>query len=135
MMVSGMGSSIALTGAVNATVFEAYLQKVLLPGLPPGQVVVMDHLPTHKGERVRELVEGISCELLYLPAYPPDLNPIEQAFSKVKGLLRKAQARTRQAVVETMGAALDVVTTHKARGFFKHAGHKMLGQSLWFMLQ
>lgn len=130
MSVGGMGPSLAVTSAVNATVFEAYLGSVLLPSLSQGQIVVMDNLPAHKVERVRELIEGAGCELLYLPAYSPDLNPIEEAFSKVKNTLRKIGARTRQAVVEAMGTALDAVTTQDARGFFEHTGYRALGQSL-----
>ena len=88
----------------------------------------MDNLSAHKGERVRELVESAGCELLYLPPYSPDFSPIEEAFSKVKGLLRKAQARSRQALVEAMGKALDAVTARDARGFFEHCGYRMSGQ-------
>jgi transposase len=130
MSLGGMGSSLAVTGAVDATVFEAYLQRVLLPSLSPGRIVVMDNLPAHKVESVRELIEGAGCELLYLPAYSPDLNPIEEAFAKVKNILRKIEARTRQAVVEAMGTALDAVTARDARGFFEHAGYRVLGQPL-----
>ena len=130
MSISGMGPSLAVTGSVNTTVFETYLQQLLLPSLSPGKIVVMDNLPTHKVESVRELIEGVGCELVYLPAYSPDLNPIEEAFSKVKTILRKIEARTRQAIVEAMGIALDSVTAQDARGFFKHAGYRSLGQTL-----
>lgn len=92
MSVEGMGPSLAVTGAVDATVFETYLEQVLLPELRPGRIVVMDNLSAHKGDRVRELVEEGGCELLYLPPYSPDLNPIEEAFSKIKGILRKVGA-------------------------------------------
>ena len=81
-----------------------------------------------KGGRVKELVEGAGCELLYLPAYSPDFNPIEEAFSKVKGLLRKAEGRSREALVEAMGKALDAVTAREARGFFEHCGYRASGQ-------
>jgi DDE superfamily endonuclease len=92
---------------------------------------VMDNLAAHKGERVRELVEGRGCGLSYLPPYySPDLNPIEEAFSKVKISLRRAGARTREALVEAMGRALDAVTPQDARGFFKHCGYGLRGQSL-----
>ena len=83
----------------------------------------MDNLSAHKSEKVRELVEGAGCELLYLPPYSPDLNPIEEAFSKIKGILRKAAARTREALVEALGPALSSVTEEDARGFFKHCGY------------
>jgi transposase len=128
MSVEGMGPSLAVTGAVDATVFEAYLEQVLLPHLRPGQIVVMDNLSAHKAQSVRELIEECGCEVLYLPPYSPDLNPIEEAFSKVKGLLRKAEARTREALVEAMGKALDTVTAGDVRGFFEHCGYRAMVQ-------
>ena len=89
----------------------------------------MDNLSAHKGERVRELVESAGCELLYLPPYSPDLSPIEVAFSKDKRVLRKAEARSRQTLVEAMGKALDAVSTQDAKGFFEHCGYRASGQS------
>ena len=93
----------------------------------------MDNLSAHKGERVRELVRSAGCELLHLPPYSPDFSPIEEAFSKVKGLLRKAQARSREALVEAMGKALEAVTARDARRrdarrFFEHCGYRASGQ-------
>ncbi len=94
--------------------------------------MVLDNLVVHKGERrVRELVEERGCELLFLPPYSPDLNPIEEAFSKVKGLLRRTEARTCEALIEAMGRALDAVTAEDARGFFGHCGYRRVGQLLW----
>ena len=130
MSVEGMGPSLAITGAVDARVFEAYLERVLLPELHPGQVVVMDNLSAHKTQKVRELIEGAGCELLYLAPYSPDLNPIEEAFSKIKGILRKVEARTREALVEALGPALSSVTEQDARGFFEHCGYSIPVQSL-----
>lgn len=124
----GMGPSVAVEGATTRAVFEAYVEQALAPSLREGQIVVMDNLSAHKGGRVRELIEGRGCELLYLPAYSPDMNPIEEAFSKVKGLLRKAEARTREALVEAMGMALSAVSARDARGFFEHSGYRALGQ-------
>ena len=118
----------AVEGATTRIVFETYIEKVLVPSLRRGQVVVMDNLSTHKGERIRALLESAGCELLYLPPYSADLNPIEEAFSKIKGLLRKAEARSREALVEAMGKALDAVTARDARGFFDHCGYRALGQ-------
>ena len=92
-----MGPCLAVEGPRRREVFEAYLERVLAPTLEPGQVVLMDNLSAHKGGRVRRIIESAGCELLYLPPYSPDLNPIEQAFSKVKGLLRRSEARTREA--------------------------------------
>jgi transposase len=80
-------------------VFEAYIEKILLPSLRRGQVVVMDNLSAHKVERIRELLESAGCELLYLPPYSLDFSPIEEVFSKAKGLIRKAEARSREALV------------------------------------
>jgi transposase len=130
MTAEGMGSCLAVVGSTTKAVFEAYLERVLAPTLRPGQVVVMDNLASHKGEKVRELIEGRGCELLYLPPYSPDFNPIEEAFAKVKALLRKAGARTREALVEALGAALDAVTVRDARGFLEHCGYRRVGQLL-----
>jgi transposase len=125
-----MGPSLAMEGPTTRDVFEAYLERVLIPALKPGQVVVMDNLSSHKGSRVRELIEGRGCELKYLPPYSPDLNPIEEAFSKIKRILRRAQARNREALIEAMGAALSALTSHDARGFFEHRGYRSLVQQL-----
>jgi transposase len=130
MSVEGMGPSLAVEGATTAAVFETYVEEVLAPSLRPGQLVVMDNLAAHKGERVKELIEDRGCELLYLPPYSPDLNPIEEAFSKIKRILRKAESRTREALVEAMGAAIWAVTAKDARGFFEHCGYRTLVQSL-----
>ncbi len=98
--------------------------------LCPGHVVVMDNLSTHKGERVRELIEARGCELLYLPPYLPDLNPIEEAFAKIKGVLRKAEARNREALIEAIGRAISAVTAQDVRGFFEHCGYGVSVQPL-----
>lgn len=123
-----MGPSLAVEGPTTKAVFEAYLQRLLAPSLRPGQVVVMDNLSSHKGSRVRELIEGRGCELIYLPPYSPDLNPIEEAFSKIKGLLRKAEARSREALVEAMGRAISAITPRDAEGFFEHRGYRLPAQ-------
>jgi transposase len=120
MSAEGMGPSLAVEGATTREVFEAYLEHLLVPALRPGQVVVMDNLSSHKGSHVRQLIEARGCKLLYLPPYSPDLNPIEEAFSKVKALLRSSAARTREALVEAMGAALNAITARDVRGFFAH---------------
>jgi transposase len=106
------------------------VEKVLVPSLRTGQIVVMDNLGAHRPKRIRELIEQQGCELLYLPAYTPDYNPIEEAFAKIKNLLRKAAARSKEALVEVIGAALSAVTAADARGFFEHAGYRPLGQLL-----
>jgi len=121
--LEGMGPSLAVEGSTTAEVFEAYLKRFLVPELEAGQVVVMDRLPAHKPKRVRELIEERGCELLYLPGYSPDYNPIEEAFSKIKEILRRAAARTREALVVAMGRALSAVSSQDARSFFEHAGY------------
>jgi transposase len=131
MSVRGIGPSLTVEGATTSAVFEAYVEQVLAPTLRKGQVVVMDNLSAHKGERIRELIEERGCELIYLPSYSPDFNPIEEAFSKIKGLVRKAEARTKEALLEAIGWALSAVTTDDARGFFEHCGYRMSVQSLW----
>jgi transposase len=92
---------------------------------------VMDNLSAHRPRRIRELIEQQGCcELLYLPAYSPDYNPIEEAFSKIKNLLRKAAARSKEALVEAIGQALSAVTAADALGYFAHAGYRSIGQLL-----
>ncbi len=130
MSSEGMGPTLAVQGGTNKAVFEAYVELVLAPSLRPGQVVVMDNLSAHKSEEVRELIEGRGCEVLFLPPYSPDLNPIEEAFSKIKGLLRRAQARTREALIETLGSAISAVTAEDAVGFLEHCGYRRGGQLL-----
>ena len=120
----GMGECLALEGSTTREVFEAYLERMLTPSLGPGQVVVMDNLSSHKGSRVRELIEERGCELIYLPPYSPDLNPIEEAFAKLKALVRRAGARTCEALMEAIGRALDALTASDARGFFEHRGYR-----------
>ena len=116
----------AVEGSTTKQVFEAYVKHFLAPVLREGPMVVMDNLTAHKGKKVRELIEERGCELLYLPPYSPDLNPIEEAFAKVKALLRQAGARAREALVEAIGRALDAVTSRDARRFFGHCGYRLL---------
>jgi transposase len=130
MSLEGMGPSMAVEGSTTKVVFEAYVERFLAPTLRVGQVVIMDNLSAHKGERVRKLIEERGCELIYLPPYSPDLNPIEEAFSKVKRLLRVVGARTKEALVEAISKALDAVGASDARGFFTHCGYGGLEQQL-----
>jgi transposase len=130
MTVSGMGPSLAIEGTTTSRVFEAYVEKALVPSLREGQVVVMDNLSSHKPKRVRELIEERGCELLYLPSYSPDYNPIEEAFSKIKRFLRKVAARSKEALVEALGAALSAVSPEEVHGYFEHAGYRPTGQLL-----
>ena len=130
MTLSGMGETLAVEGSTNKAVFEAYIERALAPTLKAGQVVILDNLSAHKPARVRELIEGRGCELVYLPAYSPDFNPIEEAFSKIKGMLRQAAARTKDALVDVLGEALSAISAQDARGYFEHAGYRPQAQLL-----
>ena len=112
-----------LEGAVDGIAFQVYVKEVLAPTLRPGQIVVLDNLQVHKNQAVREMVEAQGCELLFLPSYSPDFNPIEQAFSKLKTFVRKHKARTKQALDDVIAAALKVVTLQDVIGWFSHAGY------------
>ena len=127
---SGVKPSMSVEGAVDSKAFEAYVERFLAPTLKRGQIVVMDNLSVHKSRRVGRLIEEAGCELLFLPPYSPDFNPIEEAFSKAKGILRKAGARTREALVETTGRALDAITPQDLRGFYADCGYRLPVQSI-----
>jgi transposase len=127
---SGMGETMAVEGSTDREVFEAYVEHALAPTLEAGQIVIMDNLPAHKPARVRELIEERGCELIYLPAYSPDFNPIEEAFAKIKGILRRVGARTKGALVEALGEALSAVSAQDTQGYFEHAGYRPRAQLL-----
>jgi transposase len=129
-LLGGMGETMAVEGSTDKEVFEAYVERALAPTLEAGQVVIMDNLPAHKPARVRELIEERGCELIYLPSYSPDLNPIEEAFSKIKAILRRVGARTKEALLDALGEALSAVSAQDARGYFEHAGYRLRAQSL-----
>ena len=124
MNLGGMGASMSIEGSADGDAFLAYVERFLCPTLKRGQIVVMDNLQVHKMKKVRELIEGRSCSLVFLPSYSPDFNPIEEAFSKIKGFLRKAKARSFEALVQATGGALSAVTKEDARGFFAHCGYE-----------
>jgi transposase len=130
MTLGGMGETLVVEGSTNQEVFEAYVEHALAPTLQAGQVVVMDNLSAHKPAKVRELIEVRGCELIYLPAYSPDFNPIEEAFAKIKDTLRQAGARTKDALVGVLGEALSAVSAQDARGYFEHAGYRLQAQLL-----
>jgi transposase len=118
-----MGESMTLEGATDAAAFEAYVEHFLAPSLSEGQVVVLDGLGAHRTEKVRELIQARGADLVLLPSYSPDLNPIEEAFSKIKQLVRKEGARVREVLGEAIGRALAAVTTDNTAGWFAHAGY------------
>src|SRR5436305_3452450 len=119
----GIGESMIIEGAANAAAFERYVEEILAPSLSPGQIVIMDNLAAHKSAKVEELIQARSCQLLFLPAYSPDFSPIEETFSKVKTFLRRAGARTREALQEAISRALLTVTAQDAHGWFRHCGY------------
>ncbi len=124
-----MCESVSIEGATDAELFEAYVvERFLAPSLCAGQVVVLDGLGAHRTKRVRDLIEERGAELVFLPPYSPDLNPIEEAFSKIKQLVRKAGARTRDALDEAIGEALSAVTPQDAAGYFAHCGYRAQDQ-------
>lgn len=119
----GIGEAMILEGGTTAALFEQYIEQILAPALQPGQIVVMDNLSCHKGERVRLAIEAKGCQLLFLPAYSPDLSPIEETFSKLKAFLRRVGARTHEALEDAVGQALLMVTEQDAQGWFRHCGY------------
>jgi transposase len=116
----GIGAAMSVEGATDGAAFETYVEHFLVPTLEEGQVVVMDNLQVHKSTRVRRLIEGTGAQILFLPPYSPDFSPIEEAFSKVKSILRQVGARTREALLEATGRALDAVSRQDAVGWFGH---------------
>ncbi len=129
-LLGGMGETMAVEGSTNREVFETYVEKALAPTLKAGQVVILDNLSAHKPARVRELIESRGCELIYLPAYSPDFNPIEEAFSKIKSIVRRAGARTKDALIDVLSEALSAISVQDAGGYFEHAGYRLRAQLL-----
>jgi transposase len=113
-----------LDGPINAEGFKAYVEKVLVPTLRPGDLVIMDNLGSHKGKAVRRAIRSAGAKLFFLPKYSPDLNPIEQVFAKLKHLLRKAAARTIETVVAAIGELLDTFTPQECANYLANAGYR-----------
>jgi transposase len=128
MTLDGMTASFLIDGATDREVFDTYVERVLVPTLRPGQVVVWDNLSAHKSVRARAAIEGAGCEVVFLPAYSPDFNPIEQAFSKLKAGLRRVGERTHAGLWEAIGSGLEQITSQDAHGWFSHAGYQPTGQ-------
>ena len=122
---TGIRCSAVLDGAVNRDAFDAFVEQILAPELKPGDIVVLDNLSSHKGARARELIESAGAELVFLPPYSPDLNPIEMIFAKIKQLLRSLACRTRDALWNAMQTVLDRVTPADAANCFRHAGYTL----------
>jgi len=130
LSAEGIGATMSVEGATDGAAFETYVEHFLAPTLQRGQIVVMDNLQVHKSRRVKELIEGAEAEVLFLPPYSPDFSPIEEAFSKVKGILRRLGARTRETLLQATGEALDAVSRWDAAGWFRHCGYAVPHHSL-----
>ena len=121
--LEGVAASLLVEGACDRLVFETYLEQVLVPVLKPGDIVVMDNLTAHKGAKVEQILKAAGAEVWYLPPYSPDLNPIEKMWSKVKGLLRQAGARTKEALWQAIAQAIKAVTPSDCLGFLQSCGY------------
>lgn len=122
---AGLTAPMVLDGAMNGKAFLAYVQQVLVPTLQPGDLVVLDNLSSHKSAGVRQAIEQAGAQLIYLPPYSPDLNPIELAFSKLKWLLRSAAERTVDALWSRIGQLLDQFPPQQCRNYFRHCGYNV----------
>jgi transposase len=121
--LDGIHAPFALDGGIDGDAFLAYVEKVLLPTLQGGEIIVMDNLSSHKLPRVAELIQSAGAEVWYLPPYSPDFNPIENMWSKVKQILRSIAARTFDGLVDAIRSALDRVATSDLLGWFTHCGY------------
>ena len=118
-----------IEGAMDTEAFTWYITEQLAPTLRPGQVVVVDNLSAHKADRIRQAIEARHCQLLFLPPYSPDFTPIEQAFSKIKAILRGLGARSKEALQEAVRLAIEAITPHDAAAWFSHAGYALPAQA------
>lgn len=125
LRVTGLQAPLVVDGPMNGTVFLAYVQQHLAPTLRLGDVVILDNLAAHKVAGVRQAIEAAGSQLVYLPPYSPDFNPIEQAFAKLKTLLRSAAQRTVEALETTIGRLLERFSPSECRNYFRHAGYAL----------
>jgi len=123
LRLGGMTAPMVLDGPMDGAWFVAYVEQVLVPTLSPGDIVVLDNLPAHKAAAAREAIEAVGANLLFLPPYSPDFNPIENAFSKLKALLRKAAARSIDQLWAAIAAAIDTFTPQECANYFAAAGY------------
>ena len=121
--LDGTTACLAIEGATDSGIFREYVRAVLVPSLRPGDVVILDNLTAHLDTAARSLIESAGAQMLFLPPYSPDLNPIEKRWSKVKNFLRNAKARTREELYEAIGTALNTVTPQDAEGWFLSCGY------------
>jgi transposase len=123
--MSGVRCSMVVDGAIDRAFFDAFVEDILVHELRPGDIVVLDNLSSHKSEHARTLIESRGAELVFLPPYSPDLNPIEMVFSKIKQLLRSLATRTQNALWTAMQSVLDQVTPSDAANCFRHCGYSL----------
>ncbi len=121
----GFGPGFQFEGALDRRLFNAYVERILAPALRPGQTVILDNLSVHKSARARQLIEAAGCRLRFLPTYSPDFNPIEPAFSQLKGRLRRAEARSVAAILDATADAYPALTATHARNYFRAAGYNL----------
>ena len=126
LRASGIIAPLVLDGPMTGAVFRAYVEQMLAPALEPGDVVAMDNLSPHKVAGVKEAIQAVGASVLYLPSYSPDLNPIEQLFAKLKALLRKAAARTQDALWETIGTSLKAFTPAECQNYIINSGYEFV---------
>lgn len=122
LRAEGPAAAMALVGSIDGSAFETFIEQFLCPTLRQGDVVMMDRLGAHMGPEVRRAIERAGAKLLYLPPYSPDLNPIEEMWSKVKEHLRSVKPRTQEELIDAIGDALRSVSAADARGYFRHRG-------------
>src|SRR5262249_4137257 len=122
MTLDGMQAAMTIEGAVDEATFDVFVRKVLLPTLRPGQIVIMDNLSSHKTPTIERLIQQAGCQLMYLPAYSPDMSPIEEAFSKLKAFLRRCRCQTIPDLIQAITKGLDKITVSDVMGWFAHAG-------------
>ena len=124
--LDGTSACMTIEGATNTEVFQAYVREILVPTLRSGDIVVLDNLGAHKNEATLALISAVGAQTRFLPAYSPDLNPIELMWSKVKALLRAAEARSESALLQAIAQALAAVTANDAKGWFAHCGYSLI---------
>lgn len=124
----GIGAAMLLDGAADRPSFRVYVERILVPTLRPGQLVILDNLSVHKDASIRRTIEAAGARVLFLPSYSPDMNPIELAFSKIKAHLRRVGARTKEALETALAEAIDLITADDAAAYFRHRGYTGLAQ-------
>lgn len=130
MTLGGIQTAAVIEGAMDRPVFERFVEQFLVPALRPGHLVVWDNLSVHKSARARQLIEAAGCQVVFLPPYSPDFNPIELAFSKLKTAVRRAKQRTVPGLWNAIGSGLNQITAQDAHGWFQHCGYQLNQQPI-----